>query len=72
MTREEFSIKVRLERDRQDKKWGKQQHPDFFWLTILVEEIGEVAKSLLEENETESELIQVAAICEAWMTQNDN
>jgi len=36
------------ERLRQDNKWGVQQHPDLYWLAILTEEVGEVAKELCD------------------------
>lgn len=62
------------ERQRQEKKWGEQNHPDALWLAILAEEFGEAAK---EANEThfrakdpydlESELVQVMAVAKAWL-----
>jgi hypothetical protein len=62
------------ERQRQDSKWGEQNHPDALWLAILAEEFGEAAK---EANETHfrakapdelvKELIQCMAVCKAWM-----
>ena len=38
------------ERIRQDEKWGADRslHPSL-WLTILVEEVGEVAEAILDE-----------------------
>lgn len=61
------------ERGRQDAKWGIQKHPLEKWLAILVEEVGEVAKAILEEGATAHtscgkvsinvELIQIAAVC---------
>ena len=36
------------ERKRQDKKWGEQNHNDLYWLGILIEEVGELAKALIE------------------------
>ncbi|MEK6879824.1 MAG: hypothetical protein AABY22_09470 [Nanoarchaeota archaeon] len=38
------------ERIRQGKKWGVQHHNQPFWLSILIEEVGEVG-NLLNENE---------------------
>ena len=32
------------ERDRQDAKWGEQNHSPWQWLCILMEEVGEAAK----------------------------
>jgi len=34
---------VMNERARQDQKWGEQNHPDLYWLGILMEEAGEAA-----------------------------
>ena len=40
---------TRAERDKQDDKWGSQRHlPHRTWLAILLEEVGEVARELLE------------------------
>lgn len=62
------------ERQRQDSKWDVQNHSDGLWLAILAEEFGEAAK---EANEThfraksahdlEAELVQVMAVCKAWL-----
>lgn len=58
------------ERERQDAKWGADRHLNSReWLPILVEEIGEVAKAILEGKEIElrSELVHVAAVVVAWL-----
>lgn len=39
---------VLSERQRQDAKWGVQNHDPFFYLAILAEEFGETAKEALE------------------------
>ncbi len=55
----EFTIKVNAdhvpvlaaiqgERERQDKKWGPQNHEYPMWLPILAEEMGEAAKEFLK------------------------
>lgn len=36
------------ERERQDAKWGVQNHTSEWWLAILVEEVGELAQVILE------------------------
>ena len=36
------------ERARQEEKWGEQNHNDYYWLGVLFEEAGEVAKALIE------------------------
>lgn len=65
---------VLLERQRQDYKWGVQNHQHFVWNTILGEEIGEVAKAALhnkfggeEKDNIKVELIQVIAVAVAWL-----
>jgi NTP pyrophosphatase (non-canonical NTP hydrolase) len=64
---------VREERRQQDAKWGPSNRilvgtPEE-QLAILVEEVGEVAKAVVERDaeETENELIQVAAVAVAWL-----
>jgi len=50
----EYAIKltneVLAERVKQETKWGPQNHKPEKWLTIIVEEVGEVAKDILEKN----------------------
>lgn len=41
-------IRVREERERQDEKWGPQNHENLYWLGILMEEVGEVSKLLID------------------------
>jgi len=60
------------ERNRQDTKWGEQNHRDSVWLAILTEEVGEVAKAILEQKVCGSqavnrEILQVAAVAVAWI-----
>jgi NTP pyrophosphatase (non-canonical NTP hydrolase) len=57
------------ERKRQDEKWGEQNHGDLYWLGILVEEVGELAQSIIQHRlyeETEKELLHVAAVAVSW------
>lgn len=35
-----------LERHRQHGKWGEQRHSLEYWLTILIEEVGELAQAI--------------------------
>ena len=60
---------IKKERERQDKKWGIQNHNIFKWLAILSEEVGEVNKSALENNYQEviSELVQIGAVTVAMI-----
>lgn len=67
---------VKDERDRQEQKWGEQNHDLFRFLAILMEEVGEASqsavKSYLESKTPEEsemhlrnyrkELVQVAAM----------
>lgn len=41
-------IDVRMERERQNRKWGAQHHTPMEWLAILGEEVGEANKAALE------------------------
>ena len=66
---------ILAERARQEILWGNQTHTLTQWLSILVEEIGEVANEINEMNSTKepkkklehlknyrTELVQVAAV----------
>lgn len=70
------------ERDRQDAKWGEQNHGDAIWLAVLIEEVGEAAREILEARPVvgyvdpippiatallRAELVQVAAVAVAWI-----
>lgn len=60
---------IMSERDRQDIKWGEQNHDVYKWLAILGEEVGEVNKAALEDNYNEiiAELIQIGAVTVAMI-----
>ena len=67
-------IKEALQREQgvQKNKWGEQRHTEVVWLTILTEEVGEVAKSILDNakhphKETFKEILQCAAVCVSWL-----
>jgi NTP pyrophosphatase (non-canonical NTP hydrolase) len=45
-----ISRQIRDERDRQDYKWGIQNHTATEWAMILLEEVGELAEAVLEEH----------------------
>ena len=70
ITKQAFHDLIQAERGYQDKKWGKQEHSDEKWLAILVEEIGEIAKAVLENDDPAllQEIIQSAAVLQAWTT----
>lgn len=60
---------IAAERERQDAKWGQQNHDPATWLLILTEELGEVSKARLEHKPADYilELIQSAAVIVAWL-----
>ncbi|MCB7129936.1 MAG: hypothetical protein J3T61_10415 [Candidatus Brocadiales bacterium] len=64
--------KIVDERARQDAKWGVQNHTDAYWMTILVEELGEAAAEItttpgFSERRLKHKLVQVAAVAVAWI-----
>ena len=73
ITKEAFNDLIQIERNAQDEQWGQQNHSDEKWLTIILEELGEAAKVVLEENEEGilEETVQVAALLQAWVTSRD-
>ena len=60
---------VTEERRRQRRKWGVQDHSAGVWLLILMEEVGELSKALLEKDLTQAkeELTQVCAVSLEWL-----
>ena len=69
MTKKEIIDLIMSERDRQDVKWGEQNHNIYKWLAILGEEVGEVNKAVLENkyDEVIDELIQIGAVTVAMI-----
>ncbi len=55
---------IAKERERQDLKWGEQNHSPEKWMTILMEEVGEAAKEVQREDMElyHHEMIQAAAV----------
>ena len=64
-----FQEMLAVERERQEQKWGLQYHDDGLWMLILIEEVGEVGKAALEDGKLVDELVQVAAVAQAWAEQ---
>lgn len=60
---------ITAERQRQTAKWGKQGHTDGFWLIILLEELGEASRAMIECDHLSvvEELVQAAAVIVAWL-----
>lgn len=62
--------RIAQERKRQDEKWGKQNHSDAYWCLILLEEVGEASKCILQgrsDIKLEHEVVQAAAVAVAWL-----
>ncbi len=57
------------ERERQDEKWGEQNHVPLKWLAILGEEVGEANKAVLDGDvdNLREELVQIAATAVAFL-----
>ena len=73
MTRDRVYQLIDRERSRQDEKFpgdvGGWQAFDVRKLTVLVEEVGEVARAILEQDELNKrdELVQCAAVIAKWL-----
>lgn len=39
---------IRFERERQNEKWGEQNHSPIEWIGILTEEVGEASKEAVD------------------------
>lgn len=77
-TMDKVNAEVFSERERQNAKWGRQEHPHGTWLAILGEEFGEVCEALQHGSQSSKdtdasnlyeELIHVAAVASAWAEQ---
>lgn len=75
---------IAAERQKQDEKWGEQNHSPIEWLAILGEEVGEANKHGLQAHfskdavyekeqlmEYRKELIQIAAVAVAMIESID-
>ena len=73
MKKEDIVQLILSERNKQDIKWGEQNHDIYKWLAILGEEVGEVNKAALEDqyDEVIDELIQIAAVSVAMIESLD-
>jgi hypothetical protein len=79
---EKVLAEIASERERQDEKWGVQNHHPAEWLSILGEEFGEVCKAVCEAHfagykttgkwdNYREELIHTAAVAEAMIECHD-
>lgn len=66
-------LDILAERQRQDNKWGEQNHDPSMWVVILAEEVGEVAQEALHKNglNYRAEMVQVAAVALAAIQSYD-
>ena len=73
MKKEDIVKLILSERNKQDVKWGEQNHDIYKWLAILGEEVGEVNKAALEDqyDEVVDELVQIAAVAVAMIESLD-
>ena len=73
ISKETFQDLIQMEREDQYEKWGSQDHSDEKWLAILLEELGEAAEAVLDENDEVLliEVVQIAAVLQAWVTSRD-
>ncbi|EMM77044.1 hypothetical protein LEP1GSC040_0049 [Leptospira santarosai str. 2000030832] len=79
--KENIIQEILKERERQDQKWGEQNHSPIEWCAILGEEVGEANKAALETHfeydgkddytEYRKELIQIAAVAIAMIESYD-
>ena len=57
---------IRKEIANQNKKWGVQHHSPWYWMVILMEEVGEACQAICGKTwkfkQCRKELIQVAAV----------
>lgn len=69
MNRQDIYRLIDEERDRQDRLHPGDELFEHYAPLILGEEVGEVHKALLENNQDEltEELVQVCAVCIRWL-----
>ncbi len=67
-SQKEFIELVLKERLRQNELFGVQNNTDEVWLSILVEEVGEVAQAIQNKDfaNFNEEIVQIAAVATAW------
>lgn len=72
----DFQALVQQERAKQHAKWGEQNLIPFHWVSVLAEEMGELARAInhvVQDDEPSpyaaqdalKELIHTAAVCQA-------
>ncbi len=65
---------ITAERNRQNAKWGQQDHDAYTWLAILSEEVGELSQAILHDTfggkaagTMRDELLHVVAVGVQWL-----
>lgn len=58
---------IESEMDRRVEKWGKQEHDNLTWLTMLAEEVGKAAQAILQDGDVNTEVFRIAAVAAAWL-----
>lgn len=66
-------LAIELELQRQREKWGNDWLTNKPWLLLLVEELGEFSRHVLQGNvaDARQELTQIAALCVAAQMSGD-
>jgi len=68
--------RILRERRQQHKKWGQQNHLDPMWCAILLEQVGEAAQQVVDNEldptnasteQLQTGLVQAAAVIVAWL-----
>ena len=70
MKPEKINSLIKLERDRQDRlfpEWRLENKPNKIWCNLALEELGEIAKNINEEESPIVEMIQLTALMLAWL-----
>ena len=65
---------IQKEREFQDAKWGPQNHSRMKWYLIAAEEAGEIADAVKSKDRDSlliTEIIQLSAVLQAWVTSRD-
>ena len=66
MNRQDFHDLIQREHHSQRRDSDKYKH-DYEWLGLVMEEVGEVAECINKDRCPIAELVQVAALIEAWV-----
>ena len=62
----EVLAEIVQERFEQDEKWGVQDHLPAYWMTILMEEVGEASKNVLEAYPHKHPILKKSEALKMW------